>query len=169
MSTNLLFDRIESPIGTILLASDGEALCALDFDDCEERMEALLRKRYGSFLVRPAVDPQGFSGRFRDYFNGDFAALENVPVSTGGTPFQQQVWSALRTIPPGGTQSYGQIAERIGKPNASRAVGLANSLNPIAIAIPCHRVVGANSALTGYAGGLDRKKWLLAHEGATHL
>lgn len=168
MSINLLFDRIESPIGTVLLASDGEALCALDFDDCEERMNALLRKRYGSFSLLPVADPQGFSSRFRDYFHGDFAALENVPVNTGGTDFQRQVWSALRTIPRGGTQSYGQIAEKIGKPNASRAVGLANSLNPIAIAIPCHRVIGANSALTGYAGGLDRKKWLLAHEGATH-
>lgn len=164
----LLFDQIESPIGTILLASDGEALCALDFDDCEKRMNALLRKRYGDFSLRPAANPKGFSARLREYFNGDLAALENVPVSTGGTAFQLQVWGALRTIPRGSTQSYGQIAEKIGKPNASRAVGLANSLNPIAIAIPCHRVIGANSALTGYAGGLHRKQWLLAHEGAAH-
>ena len=164
MSTNLLLDRIESPIGAVLLASDGEALCALDFEDCEERMNALLRKRYAGLSLRPAVDPQGFSGRVRDYFNGDFAALANVPVNTGGTVFQRQVWNALRTIPRGDTRSYGQIAERIGMPNASRAVGFANSLNPIAIAIPCHRVVGANATLTGYAGGLDRKRWLLAHE-----
>ncbi|MGH9614351.1 MAG: methylated-DNA--[protein]-cysteine S-methyltransferase [Bryobacteraceae bacterium] len=166
MSHNLLLDRIESPIGTVLLVSDGESLCALDFDDCEERMNALLRKRYDDFALQPTSDPQGFSTRLRAYFAGGFAALNDVPASTGGTDFQRQVWNALRTIPRGATRSYGEIAAQIGKANASRAVGLANSLNPIAIAIPCHRVVGANSALTGYAGGLDRKRWLLAHEGA---
>ncbi|WP_179198046.1 methylated-DNA--[protein]-cysteine S-methyltransferase [Nostoc sp. T09] len=92
-------------------------------------------------------------------------SLDDIPVSTGGTLFQEQVWLALRNIPWGNTISYGELAARIGKPTAYRAVGMANSLNPVAIALPCHRVVGANAALTGYAGGLERKRWLLAHEG----
>jgi methylated-DNA-[protein]-cysteine S-methyltransferase len=93
-------------------------------------------------------------------------ALDQVPVSAGGTAFQQRVWKALRTIPAGETRSYGQLAVQLRHPKASRAVGHANSLNPVAIIVPCHRVIGASSALTGYAGGLHRKRWLLHHEGA---
>jgi len=90
-----------------------------------------------------------------------------VPVRAGGTPFQRVVWAALREIPPGRTTSYGQLAARLGRPGASRAVGLANGANPVAIAVPCHRVIGADGTLTGYGGGIERKRWLLEHERAS--
>ncbi len=163
---NLRIDRIESPIGTVTIVADGECLCALDFDDHGARMELLLRKRYGTFRLAEANDPLGFSSRIRAYLSGDLASIEDLPVQLGGTPFQRRVWSALRAIPAGTTSTYGAIAALLGQPKASRAVGLANSLNPVAIVVPCHRVVGANRTLTGYAGGLDRKHWLLEHEGA---
>jgi methylated-DNA-[protein]-cysteine S-methyltransferase len=161
----LLLDKISSEIGTILIVSDGEKLCALDFADYEQRMWKLLHKRYGSFDLQDVKNPQGFTSKIQAYLQGDRTSLDNIPVSTGGTVFQQQVWLALRAIPWGTTISYGELAARIGKPTASRAVGMANSLNPVAIALPCHRVVGVNATLTGYAGGLNRKRWLLAHEG----
>lgn len=100
------------------------------------------------------------------YFAGDVAALDGLSVRTGGTAFQREVWAALRAIPPGETRTYGQQASAIGRPRAVRAVGLANGQNPIAVIVPCHRVVGAGGALTGYAGGMERKRWLLAHETA---
>ncbi|MBW4564134.1 MAG: methylated-DNA--[protein]-cysteine S-methyltransferase [Mojavia pulchra JT2-VF2] len=161
----LLFDKISSEVGTILIVSDGEKLCALDFADYEQRMSKLLQRRYGNFYFQNVKNPQGFSSKIQAYFQGDRTSLNNIPVSTGGTAFQQQVWLALQTIAWGTVISYGELAKRIGKSTAYRAVGMANSLNPVAIALPCHRVVGANAALTGYAGGLERKRWLLAHEG----
>lgn len=163
-SVKLLIDKINSPIGTILIVSDGKKLCALDFADCEQRMGKLLQKRYSSFYFQETKNPQGFSSLVQAYLEGDRHSLDNIPLDTGGTPFQQQVWLALPTIPWGTTISYGELAAKINKPTASRAVGLANSLNPIAIVLPCHRVIGANNLLTGYAGGLERKRWLLNHE-----
>ncbi|BAY14631.1 O-6-alkylguanine-DNA/cysteine-protein methyltransferase [Anabaenopsis circularis NIES-21] len=160
----LVIDKINSAIGTILIVTDGEKLCALDFADYEPRMLKLLKKRYGSFDFQYVKNPQGFSNQIQAYFDGDRTSLNNIPISTGGTVFQQQVWLALRTIPWGKTISYTELAVRIGKPKAYRAVGMANSLNPIALVLPCHRVVGANATLTGYAGGLERKRWLLNHE-----
>lgn len=160
----LLVDKINSAIGTVLIVSDGEKLCALDFADYEERMLKLLKRRYDKFSFEDVENPQGFSSQIQAYFAGDRSSLKDLPVDTGGTPFQQQVWLALRTIPWGTTLSYSELATKINKPTAYRAVGLANSLNPVAIALPCHRVVGTNSALTGYAGGLERKRWLLEHE-----
>lgn len=161
----LFIDRIDSAIGTILLVSDGESLCALDYAGYEERMLTLLHRRYREFRLRDARDPQGFSGRMRAYLAGDLGCLNCIPVNPGGTAFQQEAWSALRTIPPGTVLSYGEMAARLGKPASYRVVGMTNALNPIAIVIPCHRLVGANGALTGYAGGLERKRWLLQHEG----
>jgi methylated-DNA-[protein]-cysteine S-methyltransferase len=161
----LLIDRIESQLGTILLISDGERLCALDFADYEPRMISLLRQRYRSIELLPDLDPQGFSSKIRAYLEGDYASLDCIAVNAGGTDFQQLVWQALRTIPVGVTISYGALATKLGKPTAARAVGMANSLNPVAIVVPCHRVIGAKAKLTGYAGGLDRKQWLLRHEG----
>jgi O-6-methylguanine DNA methyltransferase len=99
------------------------------------------------------------------YFAGDLTALDRVPVKTNGTTFQKDVWSALRSIPAGETVSYGALAARIGRPRAVRAVGLANGRNPVGVIVPCHRVIGANGTLTGYAGGVERKRALLAHEG----
>lgn len=160
----LHYDTIDSPIGTIVLVVDGERLCSLDYTDYEPRMMALLRKRYGEFQLTRASDPHGFGSQIRAYFAGDYRCLDAIPVNPGGTTFQQQVWTALRTIPVGTTATYGQLAAQLGKPSASRAVGAANALNPVAIVLPCHRVIGANASLTGYAGGLQRKHWLLQHE-----
>jgi methylated-DNA-[protein]-cysteine S-methyltransferase len=128
-------------------------------------MLTLLRRHYPEFQLREANDPQGFSSLLRGYFAGDLACINRIPVDTGGTVFQRQVWSALRTIPPGTALTYGELAIQLGRPTAYRAVGMTNALNPIAIVVPCHRLVGANRSLTGYAGGLDRKRWLLQHEG----
>lgn len=162
----LLLDRIDSDLGQILIVADGKQLCAVDFADSETRMIKLLRQRYGSFTLRSTPNPQGFSDRLRAYLGGDYRCLDNIPVKTGGTQFQQQVWSALRKIPVGTTVSYQDLAIQIGQEKACRAVGLANLRNPVSIVLPCHRVVGKNKSLTGYAGGLKRKSWLLSHEGA---
>lgn len=161
----LQLDHIDSPIGTILIVVDREQLCSLDFADHEQRMMTLLQRRYGPIRLAQTIDPCGFSSSIRDYFAGDYRCLDSIPVSTGGTAFQQQVWSMLRTIQPGTTINYGEIAAKLGKPTAYRAVGGANALNPIPIVLPCHRVVGADASLTGYGGGIERKRWLLQHEG----
>ena len=162
----LLTDAIESPIGKIIIVADEGKMIALDFADYEERLMKLLKRRYDAIEFKPTIDPFGFSTRVKNYLAGDFKSLATIPVSTGGTAFQQQVWQALRDIPTGQTLTYSQLAAKIGRPKATRAVGMTNSLNPIAIVLPCHRVVGANHSLTGYAGGLERKHWLLRHEGA---
>ncbi len=161
--TELNYDEIESPIGTILTAWHNGALCALDYEDYRERMLQLLRTRFGEVTLQPRKHAE-FRASLRQYFEGDLAACNPVKIDGGGTAFQRTAWSALRKIPAGRTATYGEIAAKIGAPSAARAVGLANSLNPIAIVVPCHRVVGANGKLTGYAGGLDRKRWLLDHE-----
>jgi len=161
----LQYDRIDSPIGTILLVVAEGRVCSLDYADYETRMMTLLQRRYGPVTLESVSDPCGISGRVCAYLAGDYASLDAIPVSTGGTAFQQQVWLALRSIPPGKTLTYGELAARLGKPTAYRAVGGTNALNPVAIVLPCHRVIGASSSLTGYAGGLERKRWLLQHEG----
>jgi methylated-DNA-[protein]-cysteine S-methyltransferase len=163
---SLFLDRIETPIGTVLVVCDDEArLVALDHADHEDRMRRLLQRRSDRDVrLEARSDPSGVSERVRAYFGGALDALDSVPLRAGGTAFQHEVWRALREIPAGATTSYGRIAAQLGRSSASRAVGHANGANPIAIAIPCHRVVGAGGALTGYAGGLARKRWLLAHE-----
>ena len=161
----LCLDRIESALGELLLVADGERLCALDYADYEGRMLTLLRRHYRAFRLNAGADPHGLSSQLRAYLAGEFDCLNAIPVNTGGTPFQQQVWAALRAIRPGTTCRYGEMAIQLGRPQAARAVGVANGQNPIAIVVPCHRLVGANGALTGYAGGLERKQWLLQHEG----
>lgn len=166
---DFFIDRVVSPLGTVLLVSDGQCLRALDFDDYEPRLQQLLARYYGEVSLRPASDPGGASTAVQAYFAGKLNALDNIPVASHGSAFQQQVWRSLRDIPCGTTISYGELAKRIGNPAASRAVGLANGANPIAIAVPCHRVIGANGNLTGYGGGLERKRWLLQHEGALLL
>ena len=163
---NLSLDRFTSPIGEILLVFEGDALSALDFWDYEARMHRLLRLHYGTVSLTEARAPETIRGPLAAFFAGDWAALDAISVRTGGTAFQQEVWAAVRRIRPGTTQSYGALAAAIGRAGASRAVGLANGSNPVAIVVPCHRVIGANAALTGYGGGLPRKAWLLAHEKA---
>jgi methylated-DNA-[protein]-cysteine S-methyltransferase len=161
----LLIDRVDSPLGTILIVADGEHLCALDFADCETRVTARLEARYGRYRLTNAADPLGISSRIRAYLTRDFAALDDIPVSAGGTAWERRVWSALRAIPAGTTVSYGDLARCLGCPGGSRAVGAANARNPVAIVVPCHRLIGIGGRLAGYAGGLDRKRWLLQHEG----
>ena len=162
----LLTDKVESPIGDILLAAADGKLIALEFAQVRERFDADLRARFGDCVLTDAPNPFGLSDRIRAYFAGDLAALDDIAVDGGGTPFQRKVWNALREIPAGVTKSYSELAEAVGRPNAVRAVGMINGRNPISIVVPCHRVIGKDGSLTGYGGGLDRKRWLLQHEGA---
>lgn len=164
---NLTLDRVASPLGQVLLVTDaGGAVRALDFEDFEARMMRLLARHYGAFRLETGRAPPAVRAALDAYFAGDSAALDAVPTLTGGTDFQRQVWAALRRIPAGQTRTYGQLAAAIERPSAVRAVGLANGANPVGVIVPCHRVIGAGGALTGYAGGVERKRWLLAHEGA---
>jgi methylated-DNA-[protein]-cysteine S-methyltransferase len=163
----LLMDRIYTPIGELLLVADRDGnLRAIDWTDHEARMLRLLRLHYGEhgFKVELASNQDGLRRALRDYFEGDVEAIDTLPVKTGGTPFQGTVWRALREIACGTTASYATLAERIGRPTAVRAVGLANGSNPVGIVVPCHRVIGSNGSLTGYGGGIERKRWLLEHE-----
>jgi methylated-DNA-[protein]-cysteine S-methyltransferase len=156
----LLVDHIETPIGRLaIVAADGR-LRAVGWIDGHARMQRTL----GGAAVVPASNPGGLTAAIRAYFAGDLRAIDGLPVDAPGTEFQRSVWRALRDIPCGETLSYGALARRIGKPAAVRAVGLANGANPVGIVVPCHRVIGANGALTGYGGGIERKRWLLAHE-----
>jgi O-6-methylguanine DNA methyltransferase len=162
---HLWLDRYESPLSTIFIVTDAEGIVrAVDFVDYEERMRRLLCEHYGHVVLKKGAAPASVIKAFDDYFAGDLTALDPLPTATGGTPFQRRVWQALRRIKPGTTKSYGQIAAEIGRPHSYRAVGAANGANPIAIVVPCHRVIGANGSLTGYGGGLARKQWLLHHE-----
>jgi methylated-DNA-[protein]-cysteine S-methyltransferase len=159
-------DRLPTPIGAALLVIDVEgALCALDWDDYEPRMRQLLRLQHGNAMLRNTRAPDDLRAALSAYFAGEIAALDAIKWRVAGTAFQRKVWTALRTIPPSTTTSYGALAAQIEMPQAVRAVGHANGSNPISIVVPCHRVIGANGALTGYGGGLHRKRWLLEHEG----
>jgi methylated-DNA-[protein]-cysteine S-methyltransferase len=167
----LFLDHVPSPVGTLLIVLDQDArLRALDFENHEPRMRRLLRLHYGqegrNFVVKDGRVPQLIKQALAAYFAGDLTAVDRIAVATGGTAFQRDVWAELRQIAPGTTLSYGALAKKIGRPKAMRAVGLANGANPIAIVVPCHRVIGADTSLTGYGGGIDRKRWLLHHEGA---
>lgn len=160
-------DRIDTPIGEALIVVDREGnLRALDWTEHEQRMRRLLQLQNGEqgFRLKPAQDPNGLSNAIQHYFAGELPAIDSLPVQTAGTPFQQKVWQALRTIPCGATLSYAALAQRIGQPTAVRAVGLANGSNPVGVVVPCHRVIGSNGSLTGYGGGIERKRWLLEHE-----
>jgi O-6-methylguanine DNA methyltransferase len=162
----LAIDRLSTPIGTLLLVSDEDGrVRALDFGDCEARMLRLLKAHYGDTTLAPGPAPVPARRALDAYFAGDLGAIDDIPVATGGTPFQRTVWAALRHIPVGTATSYGALAAIIGRPSAMRAVGLAVGSNPVAVIVPCHRVIGADHSLTGYGGGLARKRWLLAHEG----
>lgn len=163
----LLSDEIETPIGSFGLVVDEDGrLCAAGFLSGHERMESLLVTwgRTEGVSLCSASNPGGMSAKIERYFAGELTAVEGLAVRLRGTDFQRTVWQALCEIPCGHTWSYGQLARRIGRPGASRAVGLANHANPIAVVVPCHRVIGADGSLTGYGAGIDRKRWLLAHE-----
>jgi methylated-DNA-[protein]-cysteine S-methyltransferase len=151
----------------MLLITDEQGLVhVLDWEDHRERSERLLARYYRdvTLAMREARKESAAKRALLAYFAGRLDAIASLRVATRGTEFQNQVWTALRRIPSGQTSSYGALAKAIGRPRAVRAVGLANGSNPIAIIVPCHRVIGANASLTGYGGGLERKRWLLGHE-----
>ena len=165
---SLLLDRLPSPLGHLRIVVDRDgALRAIDWDPDETRLRQFLSKHNGTggFTLEPASDPAGVTSALARYFDGDVRAIDRIPVAMAGTTFQRRVWTALRGIPVGTTISYAELANRIDQPSAVRAVGLANGANPIPVVVPCHRVIGTNGKLVGYGGGLDRKRWLLAHEG----
>lgn len=163
----LFEERLDTPIGVVVLLTDGDgAIRALDFDDYAERTKRLLDRHYGvgDWSTAAAARTTHAADRLQAYFAGDLAALDALPVRTAGTAFQRDVWAALRRVPAGATASYADLAQAIGRPAAVRAAGMANGANPVAVVVPCHRVIGKSGALTGYAGGLERKRWLLQHE-----
>lgn len=163
LSSSILIDEIASPIGPVVIAVRAGRLCALEFG--RSRLLRAVATRFGRQRSVRARDPFGFSTKVRAYLAGDLTAVDRIPLDTGGTPFQRRVWRALRRIRPGRTRSYGDLAHALGLGPAARAVGAANGRNPISIVVPCHRLVGGNASLTGYGGGLWRKRWLLRHEG----
>jgi methylated-DNA-[protein]-cysteine S-methyltransferase len=163
----LRIERLKTPIGEMIVITDDDGnLRTTDWTDHEERMNHFLEIHYGkNGLKLDLARKQSDVARAIDrYFQGELSEIDSIPVKTGGTEFQQEVWRALREIPCGSTISYGELAKRIRRPKAVRAVGLANGSNPIGVVVPCHRVIGADGSLTGYGGGLERKKWLLEHE-----
>ena len=158
--------RFESPCGELTVVTRDGRLVGLGFSDGDAPLRRSLARRFGTKPV-PGPLPAAFGRALAAYFGGDVAALDDVEVDTGGTPFQQRVWRALRRIPAGTTVAYRDLARTIGAPDAVRAVGAANGANPVGIVVPCHRVIAADGALQGYAYGLARKRWLLRHESAT--
>lgn len=165
MAEVLQLQRLASPVGEILLVTDEQQrVRALDFHDYAERMHTLLGSHYGRYELREAAAGGVAWDALDAYFAGDVLALDGLETQTAGSAFQRRVWTALRLVPYGSTSTYGALARQLDCPKGARAVGLANGANPIAIIVPCHRLIGANGALTGFAGGLQRKRWLLEHE-----
>ena len=163
------FEVLDSPLGRLLVGGSDEGAHLIKFVDQRESEDALVAEveaAAGEPATRGGQAADQTARQLEQYFAGSRAEFE-LPLAPRGTAFQLAVWQALRSIPPGETTSYGAIAEAIGKPSASRAVGAANGRNPLSIVVPCHRVIGANGTLTGYGGGLERKAWLLNHETST--
>ncbi|AUV01027.1 methylated-DNA--[protein]-cysteine S-methyltransferase [Phytobacter ursingii] len=164
----LLEDKIATPLGPLwVLCDETFHLRAVEWEEHSDRMVELLNIHYRKegYTRRPGTNPGGLSRKLLDYFEGDLAVIDTLPTATAGTPFQREVWKTLREIPCGHVMHYGQLAEMLGRVGAARAVGAANGSNPVSIVVPCHRVIGRNGTLTGYAGGVQRKEWLLRHEG----
>ncbi|MFI5395684.1 MAG: methylated-DNA--[protein]-cysteine S-methyltransferase [Candidatus Binatia bacterium] len=160
-----LIDTMTTPLGTAILIADAAgALRMHAWEDPAERWRKEFHRRHHDAELVSQRDPFGHVTALERYYSGEITALDTIPVAFAGTPFQQKVWTALRTIAGGTTLSYGGLAKRIGAPTAVRAVGLANGSNPIGVVVPCHRVIGSDGSLTGYGGGLARKRWLLEHE-----
>jgi methylated-DNA-[protein]-cysteine S-methyltransferase len=159
-------DRLSTPIGMALLVTDATGvLRALDWEEHEPRMRELLRLQYGALDLKNARAPRELSSALTGYFKGDLDRLKAINWRVAGTPFQHKVWTALPKIPAGTTMSYGALAAKLNAPRAMRAVGHANGSNPISVVVPCHRLIGADGTLVKYGGGLERKRWLLRHEG----
>ena len=167
MPESFNLDHLPTPIGTALLVTDADGLLrALDWEDYEPRMKQLLRLHYGAVELKNVRAPRELRAALTGYFKGDLDRLAAIGWRVAGTPFQHKVWTALPKIPVGTTMSYGALAAKLNAPRAMRAVGHANGSNPISVVVPCHRLIGANGSLVKYGGGLERKRWLLQHEGA---
>lgn len=158
---------LATPIGAVTAAARGSLVCALFFRECVDDVRRACERWYPGETAVERADAGGLRGVLETYFGGRLDALDDVEVELNGTPFQRRVWTALRSIKAGETWSYRDLAVRIGAPAAVRAVGAANGANPVAIVVPCHRVIGSNGTLTGYGGGLEIKSWLLRHEQGT--
>jgi len=154
-----------TPIGELWCVEQRQTLIGVGFSDRRTDLLGHLRRHLGPATVEDRAEIAATES-LRRYFAGDLTALDDIEVTVLGTEFQRAVWHELRHIRPGTTRSYGELAARIGRPAAVRAVGAANGANPVPVVLPCHRVIGQDGSLTGYGGGLDRKRWLLAHEGA---
>lgn len=163
----LSLHTLSSPLGTLQLVTDArDRVCALDFEEATPHLQQTLRRYYGDCELVAAQKKSEAEARLQQYFSGDWGAVRHIVVADHGSPFQRQLWAALREIPAGQVMSYGELARQLGQPHAARKVGGANAANPIAIIVPCHRVIGSDGQLKGYAWGLARKQWLLAHEQA---
>jgi methylated-DNA-[protein]-cysteine S-methyltransferase len=156
---------ISSPVGPLTLAAREARVCLLHFGADEEAVWRFLRRYYPADVIEPHGDPAGGVSAVAAYFAGGLDALDGLEVELNGTPFQTRVWEALRRVRSGTTATYAELARSIGAASAVRAVGAANGANPVAVIVPCHRIIGTNGSLTGYGGGLERKRWLLEHEG----
>ena len=163
----ILIQTLDSPIGPLTAAERAGRVCLLHFGPDGPAIDQMFERWYpGEPRARQALP--AVTAALTRYFDGEIGALDTIAVELNGTPFQKKTWQALRRIPAGTTISYAELAKRIGVPSAVRAVGSANGANPVAVIVPCHRVVGSNGTLTGYGGGLDRKQWLLEHEGVVN-
>lgn len=163
---SFILERMANPLGEAVVVSDSAgALRWFEWDDPTHRWEKAYRRRYPGVPLIEKKNAFRRMGVLRDYFDGDVLGIDAIDVAFAGTPFQLKVWNALRGIRGGETTTYAALAKRISNPTAIRAVGLANGRNPISLVVPCHRVIGSNGSLTGYAGGLPRKERLLQHEG----
>jgi methylated-DNA-[protein]-cysteine S-methyltransferase len=163
------YDVMLTPLGAVFIGGSEAGLHRVDFMNKTRGVRWFLDRLTGDTKVAPQRDAEAAAEAVEQlsaYFTGERLEFD-LPLAPRGTAFQREVWKTLREIPPGETQSYGDVARAIGRPSASRAVGAANGRNPIAIVVPCHRVIGANGQLTGYASGLERKRWLLDHECST--
>jgi methylated-DNA-[protein]-cysteine S-methyltransferase len=159
-NADLYVTALDTPVGPSQLVYDATGTVhAFGWHDGDTWL-----RRFGKTAFVTAEDRFGLVAAMQAYFAGEVHIIDRIPVRFSGTPFQNSVWQALRAIPAGETMSYGALAKRLGQPGAMRAVGLANGANPIGVIVPCHRVIGADGSLIGYGGGMDRKKWLLAHE-----
>ncbi|HET8731360.1 MAG TPA: methylated-DNA--[protein]-cysteine S-methyltransferase [Moraxellaceae bacterium] len=167
MTPPVYFDIVSSPMGVLLIAHCSGYLCALDFQDHESRFRQMLARRFGTLTLEQRPAPDAIKAPLAAYLSGkDMGAVHLIPVHASGTRFQRQVWNALRSIPAGCLRSYADVARLIGQPSAIREVVSAAARNPLAIIVPCHRLVGSAGELVNYVGGLARKRWLLDHEGA---
>ncbi|PSJ54938.1 methylated-DNA--[protein]-cysteine S-methyltransferase [Pseudaminobacter soli (ex Li et al. 2025)] len=166
----LVLETLDTPLGGFTVVTDRQGwLRAAEFADRRHRLDRSLGLRFAreGFELKEGTTPANISSALRNYFDGDAGAIDRIPVVLDGTDFQNKVWNALRLVEAGRPISYSTLAARIGKPEAVRAVGAANGANPFSVVIPCHRLVGANGALTGYGGGIERKRWLIDHEASS--